>query len=731
MKKLFKWLFRLIILLVVLVVAAIILLPIFFDPNDHKPRIQQLAADSLGREIVLNGTIEWSVFPRLALELNDVQVANESGFKGDYLAQVKTLSAGLEWLPLLKSEIKVGEIILQQPEISLQVAQSGQSNWQSILDKPTPEPGSDTASDQHIEIKEVAIEAGQIYYKDAASGLEFNLSQVNFNSDTIKANHDTNMSLDAVIALPANNLQGQLEASWVYQQKLPGTSPTLLFDELSFDGQLNDVPLQLDSQGTNRIDLAKDQLNIAQLSLSYGALTLETPVMGQQLTDRLSLSGELTINPFTLDALLESMGSSLENEADNLMSGKMKWSFVDDRLELNGVEVKLYESMISGSVKLSSVSQMQGNFNLDINQMDLDQYLPKSHDQTDKSEQSGGQLDLGRLNGQINMSQLKAAGVSFSDISLQVKTSGENISVEPLQAGFYQGLIKTELQLRPSQPNNKLTVKHQMQDFQAGGLLRDLMAADYITGLGQLEASLTIDEPFSEVPLKSANGELNYRLTDGDIIGIDVFNIIQKSLNFLNQQEAAETNAALKTEFGLMEVSAQVQQGILKTDVLKLSSPYFNLSGDVTINLAELTIRGTIRPMLTNIPEGVLDERYQKLLGVRIPVSLKGQLLAPDIAIDIEKLILESQKAKIDEKKAELKEDLFDALLGDDDKRNKDKSDQQAETGEQAGEAEMTEKEKKKAREKQMKRDLLEGLFKSSKKDKDEENDKKDDDGNL
>ena len=731
MKKLFKWLFRLIILLVVLVVAAIILLPIFFDPNDHKPRIQQLAADSLGREIVLNGTIEWSVFPRLALELNDVQVANESGFKGDYLAQVKTLSAGLEWLPLLKSEIKVGEIILQQPEISLQVAQSGQSNWQSILDKPTPEPGSDTASDQHIEIKEVAIEAGQIYYKDAASGLEFNLSQVNFNSDTIKANHDTNMSLDAVIALPANNLQGQLEASWVYQQKLPGTSPTLLFDELSFDGQLNDVPLQLDSQGTNRIDLAKDQLNIAQLSLSYGALTLETPVMGQQLTDRLSLSGELTINPFTLDALLESMGSSLENEADNLMSGKMKWSFVDDRLELNGVEVKLDESMISGSVKLSSVSQMQGNFNLDINQMDLDQYLPKSHDQTDKSEQSGGQLDLGRLNGQINMSQLKAAGVSFSDISLQVKTSGENISVEPLQAGFYQGLIKTELQLRPSQPNNKLTVKHQMQDFQAGGLLRDLMAADYITGLGQLEASLTIDEPFSEVPLKSANGELNYRLTDGDIIGIDVFNIIQKSLNFLNQQEAAETNAALKTEFGLMEVSAQVQQGILKTDVLKLSSPYFNLSGDVTINLAELTIRGTIRPMLTNIPEGVLDERYQKLLGVRIPVSLKGQLLAPDIAIDIEKLILESQKAKIDEKKAELKEDLFDALLGDDDKRNKDKSDQQAETGEQAGEAEMTEKEKKKAREKQMKRDLLEGLFKSSKKDKDEENDKKDDDGNL
>ena len=219
---------------------------------------------------------------------------------------------------------------------------------------------------------------------------------------------------------------------------------------------------------------------------------------------------------------------------------------------------------------------------------------------------------------------------------------------------------------------------------------------------------------------------MNYRLTDGDIIGIDIFNIIQQSLSFLNQQEAVETNAALKTEFGMMEVSAQIQQGILKTDVLKLSSPYFNLSGDVTIDLAEQTIKGTIRPMLTNIPEGVLDERYQKLLGVRIPVSLKGQLLAPDIAIDIEKLILETQKAKIDEKKDELKEDLFDAILGGDDKRDKP-----AESDDQTGDATMTEREKKKARDKQMKRDLLEGLFKSSKKDKNKENTEEDDDGNL
>jgi AsmA protein len=272
-----------------------------------------------------------------------------------------------------------------------------------------------------------------------------------------------------------------------------------------------------------------------------------------------------------------------------------------------------------------------------------------------------------------------------------------------------------------------------MQDFQAGSMLTDLMGTDYLTGLGQLNADIKIVEPFSERPFKTANGTLSYKLTDGDIVGIDVFQIMEQSLSLLNKSDAVKNSDELKTAFGLMEIQAQVTDGVLKTQILKLTSPFFDLNGQVEIDLDKQTISGTIKPMLTNIPEGVLNKNFEKLLNVRIPVSLKGSLLAPDISIDVAKLILESQKSKIDEKKAELKEDLFDALLGS----KKDKKDEQAAAGseneqstEAGGEApdELTEKQKKRAEKDKMKRDLLEGLL-GGNKDKKKSDDETEDDG--
>ncbi|KAA3648519.1 MAG: AsmA family protein, partial [Proteobacteria bacterium] len=98
MKKLLKWIVGLVVTLLLLLVLAVFLLPIFFNPNDHKPEIQRMIQHQIGREVQLNGPIGWSVFPWIAIELNDVTVANETGFKGDYLDPIGTLSARVKLL---------------------------------------------------------------------------------------------------------------------------------------------------------------------------------------------------------------------------------------------------------------------------------------------------------------------------------------------------------------------------------------------------------------------------------------------------------------------------------------------------------------------------------------------------------------------------------------------------------------------------------------------------------
>ncbi len=724
MKKLIKWVVGLVIALALLMVLAVFLLPVFFDPNEHKPQIQQMAADSIGREVVLNGPIEWSVFPWLAINLNDVSVSNAPGFKGDYIAEVEQVAVRVKLLPLLRQQIQIGQVELQQPNINLQVARSGSNNWQSIMDQLAD--GEDSTADSNaainLEIEGININSGVLSYTDSAADLELQLTALNFTSAAIKSDVPTPMSVKAKLSLAAQQLDGQLQAAWQAEDVVNGGGMKMTFSQLKFKGHSAAVPLSFDTSGQVELDLAQDTLTVESLQLAYGVMQINTPVNGKQLSGNMALSGALKIAEFSLAELFAQMGSPLVNQADNDLSGNMKWSLIGDRLQLQSIAMQLDDSGISGDVDIKKLSQLNGQFNLNVDSLNLDHYLPSAEAASTSSDSSSSTaLDLGKMNGQINMQKLVAAGVTLTDITLNIRTDGKNLTVEPLKAGFYQGLLNTRLKLQPDNRTEKLHITHQMQDFQAGGLLTDLIGSEYLTGLGQLNADIKVDQPFSARPLQSANGSVSYTLTDGDIVGIDVFQILQQSLSLLNKTDAQQANSELKTAFGLMEIKADINNGVLKTNKLVLNSPYFDLNGAVEIDLDQQTIKGTIKPMLTNIPQGVLNKNFEKLIDVRIPVKLSGQLLEPNISIDLAALVLATQQAKIDEKKAELKEDLFDAILGSkkESTQAKDNTAAEGEAAEgDAAEPELTDREKKRAEKDQLKRDLLEGLFKSKKKPK-------------
>ena len=729
MKKLIKWLLGIVAFLAVLIVLAIVLLPIFFDPNEHKPRIQEIAAENLGREVVLNGPIEWSVFPWVAINLNDVSIANEAGFKGDHLAQVEQVAVRVKLLPLLKKQIQVGQVELQKPNINLQVAKSGKSNWQSIIDHmdqgsagSAPSEGSST----DLEIRGISISDGTMSYADGGADLRIQMNDLSFESEAIKAGSPTKMSFDSQIEIAAQELKGQLKTAWLAEGLTSDSGMSLDFSSLDFEGLSAGMPLQLTTSGKTVLNLAEDSLMVDNLTLNYGALSLNTPLQGKQITKNMALSGQLNIDEFSLAELLAELGSPLDNQANNDLSGQMQWSLVGDRLQLKNVDMKLDESSIKGDLDLRQMSQLKGQFNLSINELDLDKYLPAEQAGNEAaSSETSVAMDLGQMTGAVKMTGLVASGVNLSDITLKIKTNGKNITIEPLQADFYQGLIKTEVQFRPESRTQKVKLTHSMKDFQAGSLLTDLMGTDYLTGLGQLNADINIDEPFAESPLKTTNGSISYKLTDGDIVGIDVFQIMQQSLSLLNKTDAVKSNSELKTEFGLMEIQADINQGVLKTNTLKLNSPYFDMKGDVEIDLDQQTIKGSIQPMLTNIPEGVLDKNFEKLINLRIPVTLKGSLLEPEISIDIAKLILATQKEKIDQKKEELKDELLGKLLGSQKDKNEAGADNNTgspdESGQGEAEPEMTAKQKKRAKKDKLKKDLLQGLFKSKKDSKDDD----------
>lgn len=727
MKKLFKWLLGIVITVVLLLVLAVILLPIFFDPNDHKPEIQQAVQNQIGREVSLNGPIGWSVFPWIAIELNDVRVANESGFKGDSLADIKTLSARVKLLPLLKKDIQVDTVDLKNPTINLMVAQSGQSNWQAIMDHLASEETSsksDQTSASNINIEGILISNGQLNYRDAGAGTTLKVSNFNYSSSAITAHKSADMSLSGQLEVVESQLSSDLSAEFVINNLLTDQALIMDIKSLALAGEMDGVPLKFRTQEGGQLDFAQDKLNIPGIDIEYANIRLKTPLTGTQISSQsANYSGQVTISPFNVAEFFQQLGGGLENQANNRLSVTTDWSMRGQVVSLKNINAQLDDSYLTGVVTISDLDRLAGDFSLQLDQINLDQYLPASETQGSANE-SGGTVDFGYLDGEITVGQLTAMGTRLDNIKLHITTRGNELSLQPLTADFYQGLLKTELTLAPDKSTDQLVVKHSMQDIQAGSLLTDIMGEEFLSGLGQLQADIRVDLPFSAEPLRTANGHLSYHLSDGDIKGIDLVQMTQKALSLLNKTEAAEANKVLETEFGSMALEADVVEGVIKTTQLSLKSPYFDLIGDVEVDLVAQSIKGTIQPMLINIPPGVMDENYERLLNHRIPVSLSGSMLSPSFGVDIKQLLINTQKEKIDAKKEELKQDLLDSLLGKDKKSNDkpagDSSNEQS--GDSSSEAESqpdkaeTEEPPKEDREDRLKRELLEGLFKKSKK---------------
>ena len=76
MKKLFKWIAVLLGAVVLEVVAAIIIVPMVFDPNDHKEKIATTVEEKTGRQLNIDGDIKVSFLAGYILHLRHGEKLN-------------------------------------------------------------------------------------------------------------------------------------------------------------------------------------------------------------------------------------------------------------------------------------------------------------------------------------------------------------------------------------------------------------------------------------------------------------------------------------------------------------------------------------------------------------------------------------------------------------------------------------------------------------------------------
>jgi AsmA protein len=377
---------------------------IFLDPNDYKTQISEAASKKLGHKVSLQGPLEANYFPWLGITAKDVIIEAQNKVSDETLAQIGELSFKVKTIPFLRKDIQIDTIIVKGIRAHLERDKAGKANWEpkfaqteSQVPPEEIEKTEDTsmseASDSEAkssepvkyEISGIEIIDAQIIYHDLKSKQQFELKDFQLSTDTIKKG----------TAIPVKG---------------------------HFSLHMADKDDQLDN--------TTDFSGIISYSLTGFALkevNLSTELIGEKLPRsplNAALQGEIISDLFNAE------------------------------INFNDIILDVDESHASGSALFSWTDGPHLDFNLDIDKVDAGRYMAQNESKTSHASiqqdvigDFSSQIEYVSLEpkktlsykGDINLGQLKAQGLTFTQVKVRAQNHKQGLLLKPMSTNFYDG----------------------------------------------------------------------------------------------------------------------------------------------------------------------------------------------------------------------------------------------------------------------------------------------------
>jgi len=128
MKRILKIIGIVIIVLIIIVIA----IPFFVNANDFRPKLESELSNAMGRKVTV-GNLSLSILSG-GISADNIAIGDDPAFSQTPFVQAKSLSVGVELLPLIFSKtLNVTELTLNEPQISLVKSQNGEKwNFSSL-----------------------------------------------------------------------------------------------------------------------------------------------------------------------------------------------------------------------------------------------------------------------------------------------------------------------------------------------------------------------------------------------------------------------------------------------------------------------------------------------------------------------------------------------------------------------------------------------------------------------
>jgi AsmA protein len=659
----------------VLVVGAAAVFALTFDPNRYKGQIEAAVKEKTGRTLKLAGNLELAFFPSLGAKVAGVTLS-ERGSDGEFLS-LESAHASVAVLPLLRGAVLVDGIRVAGLKAQVVKDKQGRFNFSDLMEGEAKKPAAPTPEEKGggapvaFDIASVRIERSSVSYRDLASGQELALSDIDLSTGRIAEKADGKLKLSVQLNGRNPDLDAKLQLAGDYKVDLPAKSYALSAVDGKVTGSVAKEALE--------VKLSAPRIAISADSAKGEAVTVELKLGARQVN--LKLAGvEGSAKALTIPKLSAQVSMPMPDLPQKTLQANVEGSLKADLEKQSATAdlvVKVDESTIKAKLALPKFSPPAYNFDVDIDKLNVDRYMPASQEAKPAAKagpakpgpQHETPVDLSALkglnaNGKLQVGALQVRGLKVANVKAEIKAANGRADIAPHSASLYEGTVAGALSLQAD--GNRITLKEDLTGVAIGPLLKDVAQKDLLEGRGNVALDVDAAGPTVEAMKKALAGSARLQLKDGAVKGFNLAEALRKAKAALgSKSEQAAADQTQKTDFSEMSASFAIKNGVAHNEDLDIKAPLFRIGGRGDIDVGNSRLDYTTKATVVGTSKGQGGADLEKLAGLTVPVHLSGPFDALKYEVNYGAVAADLAKSKAGEKvRDQLEKQLGGKLKG-------------------------------------------------------------------
>jgi AsmA protein len=412
-------------------------------------------------------------------------------------------------------------------------------------------------------------------------------------------------------------------------------------------------------------NFAQETVSSAKFMANLLNIKLEGQLLAEKILSQPSWQGSLQTSSFNPRQLLQQLQQPLPLEMADAkaltqlaLETELKGNL--SQLELTKLQLNLDNSKLQGNVALNNWAKPEVAFQLEVDNLNLDRYLPPKKEKSEQAEKTTPPpappttepekdllpfelLRTLNLNGTLKIGHFQAANLKMNDFQVTVTAQDGQIKLTPI-ASLYQGSYRGNITLDAQSQPPRLIIDDSLNHLQAEPLLLDLTGEARIAGTTHLSLNLTSDATTLTNLEKSLAGTIRFLFINGTIKGFNIGYSLRKAKAYL-KGEPPPKEEKVQTDFASLEGTLIAKAGTLYNNDLEMKSPLLRVNGSGKIILNSQDIDFDLKTGIVTTSKGQGGSGLEELQGLIIPFKVTGKLTEPSVQPELSALSLVLGKA--------------------------------------------------------------------------------------